>query len=181
MYDPDWPIRTKDQENQGYNIDKSGNAGVEIQQVENTETNQVPQTEIYSVRNRKVFHTLMVSSQINNYSNLSLKNLQAMMTRDGYTATRRALRIHADICEVQNCPTCKFEIEARGYQFSPTNILNTTLLTNEIHTRPLITKKTVSFAQGTNFNVQANSAILDFKRINQAWAASTSLLETNLI
>ena len=93
------------------------------------------------------------------------------MTRNGYAATRRALRIHADICKVQNCPTCKFEIEARGYQYSPTNILNTTLITNEIHTRPLITKKTVSFAQDTIFHVQANSAILDFKKLNQAWEA----------
>ena len=63
------------------------------------------------------------------------------MTRVGYAATRRALRIHAGICKVQNCPTCKFEIEARGYQFSPTNILNTTLITDEIHTKQLITKK----------------------------------------
>ena len=179
--DPDWPIRTKDQEDQGYEIHKSGNAGVETQQVVNTETNQVPQTEIYSLRSRKVFHTMLVSSQINNYSNLSLKNLQATMTRDGYTATRRALRIHADICEVQNCPVCKFEIEARGYKYNPTNILNTTLITNEVHARPLFRKKTVSFAQGTIFNVQANSAILDFKRLNQAWASSSSLLETNLL
>ena len=88
------------------------------------------------------------------------------MTRDGYAATRRALRIHASICKVQNCPTCKFEIESRGYQFSPTNILNTTIIKDEIHTKQLITKKSVSFAQGTNFNVQANSAILDFKKIN---------------
>ena len=100
------------------------------------------------------------------------------MTRDGYAATRRTLRLHADICKIQNCPTCQFEIDARGYQFNPANILYTTLLTDEIHTKQLITKKSVSFAQGTNFNAQAT---LDFKRINQAWTASISLLETNLI
>ena len=76
IIDPDWPIRSEDQEDQGHSIDKSGNAGVQIQQVEHSQTNQVPQTERYSLRNRKVFHTLLVSSQINNGSNLCLKNLQ---------------------------------------------------------------------------------------------------------
>merc|ERR1712030_21392 len=170
------------QEDQGHRIDESANSSVQVDQIEHSQAVQEPQTEIkYSLRNRKVYHTLVVNGQTNNYSKLCLKNLQAIMTRDGYSATRRALRSHASICEVQNCPTCKFEIESRGYQFSPTNILNTTLIKNEIHTKQLITKKSVSFAQGTNFSVQANSAILDFKRINQAWTASTSLLETNLI
>ena len=181
IVDPDWPIRTSDQEYQGSKIDETGNAHVQNQQIEHSETDQKPQTERYSLRNRKIYHTLLVSSRTNNYSNLCLKNLQASMTRDGYAATRRALRLHADICKIQNCPTCQFEIDARGYQFNPANILNTTLLTDEINTKQLLTKKSVSFAQGTNFNAQANSAILDFKRINQAWTASTSLLETNLI
>ena len=141
IIDPDWPIRSENQEDQGHSIDKSGNARVQIQQIEHSQANQVPQTEKYSLRNRKVYNTLLISSQTNNYSNLCLKNLQAIMTRDGYAATRRALRIHAGICKVQNCPTCKFEIESRGYQFSPTNILNTTLIKDEIHTKQLITNK----------------------------------------
>ena len=62
------------------------------------------------------------------------------MTRSGHGAIRRALRIHADICKIQNCTTCQFEIEARGYKFNPANILNTTLLKDEIHAKQLITK-----------------------------------------
>ena len=62
-----------------------------------------------------------------------------------------------------------------------TKTQNTTLLKDEIQTKQLITKKSVSFAQGTNFRAQANSAILDLRKINQAWTASTSLIETNLI
>ena len=104
------------------------------------------------------------------------------MTREGYTATRKALRSHADICDLQNCSICTFEIEARGYKYCPTNISNTSLITNEVHTRPLNrTKKIVSFAKGTIFHVQANSALLNFTRIHQARAASSSLIETNLL
>ena len=103
------------------------------------------------------------------------------MTRDEYAATRKALRTHASICKVQSCPTCKFEVESRGYLFSPTNMLNTTLIKDQTHTKQSTTKKSVSFARDTSFNVHSNSAILNFKKLNQAWTASTSLLETNLI
>ena len=51
--DPDWPIRSEDQEDQGHSIDKSGNAGVQIQQVKHSQTNQVRQTETYSLRIEK--------------------------------------------------------------------------------------------------------------------------------
>ena len=103
------------------------------------------------------------------------------MTRDEFAAARKALRTHASICNVQSCPTCKFEVESRGYKFSPTNILYTTLIKDDIHTKQLITKKSVSFAKDTSFRVQSNSAIINFIKINQAWISSTSLIETNLI
>ena len=79
IIDPDWPIRTSDQEYQGSKIDETGNAHIQNQQIENSETDQKPQTERYSLRNRKICHTLLVSSRTNNYSNLCLKNLQGWL------------------------------------------------------------------------------------------------------
>ena len=182
MHVPDRSIRPYDQEYDGDNINERSYAGIEVEKVENTETNQITQPEIYSLRNRKVYNTMLVSNQINNYSNLSIKNLQATMTRDGYTATRKALRSHADICDLPNCYICTFGIEARGYKYCPTNISNTSLISNDIIAKPLHkTKKVVSFAKDTIFNFQANSALLNFTKLHQALAASSSLLETNML
>ena len=104
------------------------------------------------------------------------------MTRDGYTATRKALRSHADICDLPNCYICTFGIEARGYKYSPTNISNTSLISNDVIAKPLHKKKkVVSFAKDTIFNFQANSALLNFTKLHQAMAASSSLLETNML
>ena len=103
------------------------------------------------------------------------------MTRDGYKAIRKALLVHADICELQNCPVCIFEIEARGYKYSPTNLSNTSLISSDVIAKPLHKTKKVSFARETVFNLQANSALFDFKRMHQALAASTSLIETHML
>ena len=133
VHAPDRSVRPYDQEYDGDNINEGSYAGVEVEKGENTETDQITQPEIYSLRNRKVYSTMLVSNQLNNFSNLSIKNLQAIMTREGYTATRKALRSHADICDLQNCYICTFGIEARGYKYCPTNISNTSLVTNDVH------------------------------------------------
>ena len=139
IVNPDWPEGSANQEDQSNEINESANSSIQFQQIKDSQTDQ---TEIkYSLRNRKVYNTLVVNSQTSNYNQLCLKNLQAIMTRDEYAAARKALRTHASICNVQSCPTCKFEVESRGYKFSPTNILNTTLIKDDIHTKQLITKK----------------------------------------
>ena len=50
IIDPDCPIRSNDQEYQGSSIDEAGNAQVQIQKIEHSETDQKPQTERYKLR-----------------------------------------------------------------------------------------------------------------------------------
>ena len=182
IVNPDWPLGSANPEDQSNVINESANSSIQFQQIKDSQTDQVPQTEIkYSLRNRKVYSTLVVNNQTMNYNQLSLKNLQAISTRDEYSATRKALRTHAGLCKVQGCPTCNFEVETRGYKYNPTNILYTSLVKDDIHTKRSITKKSVSFAKDTIFRTQSNSAVINLIKLNQAWISSTSLIETNLI
>ena len=92
ILNPDWPQGTEGQEYKGSQVDESTNSSKQFPQIEDSHADQVPQAAIkYSLRNREVYSTLVVSSKTSNYSKLCLKNLQAIMTRDGYAATRRAL------------------------------------------------------------------------------------------
>ena len=124
----------------------------------------------------------MVSNKHTNFSHLSIKNLQGIMTRDLYKATRKALRDHNSICELEKCYICDFSVEAKSFTFCPTNIRNTSLVSNDVLTRPLYSKrKIVSFAKDTIFHYQVNSATLNYIRVQQSTAANCSLLETNLL
>ena len=107
------------------------------------EADQISKPEIYNLRNRKVYSTMLVSHTQNkcsthtNYSNLSIKKLQGIMTREGYNATKKALRSHAAICDLQQCYICTFNVEAKSYKYCPTNISNTSLVENDVLTKPL--------------------------------------------
>ena len=101
--------------------------------------------------------------------------MQGIMTRDLY-------KYHNTICDLEKCYICDFSIEAKSYTFCPTNIRNTSLVTNDVLTRPLNSKrKVVSFAKDTIFHYQVNSATLNYTRVQQSTAANCSLLETNLL
>ena len=110
------------------------------------------------------------------------KNLQGIITRQGYNATKKALRGHAAICELQQCCICTINEKAKNYKYCPTNIYNTSLIENDISTKPLHrTKKAVSFAKDTTFKFQANSAFINYAKIHKSMAACCSLVETNML
>ena len=58
IIDPDWPKGSANQEDQGRRIDENTNSSIQVDQIEHSQADQVPQTAIkYSLRNRKVYHT----------------------------------------------------------------------------------------------------------------------------
>ena len=182
MHIPDMPGRLNDNENDGDNIDEGSYCSTDVEKGESTQGDQICKPAIYSLRNRTVYSMLVVSNKHTNFSHLSIKNLQGIMTRDLYKATRKALRDHNSICDLENCYICDFSIEAKSYTFCPTNIRNTSLVTNDVLTRTLNSKKkVVSFAKDTIFHYQVNSATLNYTRVQQSTAANCSLLETNLL
>ena len=180
ILNPDWPQGTEGQEYKGSQVDESTNSSKQFPQIEDSHTDQEPKPAIkYSLRNREIYSTLIINSKT--ITKLCLKNLQAIGTRDEYAAAKKALRTHSSICQVPSCLTCKFELESRDYLYSPTNMSHTTLIKDQSNTNQSTIKKSVSFARDTSFTVQSNSSTLNLKKLNQAWNASTSLLETNLI
>ena len=94
MHIPDMPGRLNDNENDGENIDEGSYCSTDVEKGETTQGDQVCQPEIYRLRNRAVYSMLLVSNKHTNFSHLSIKNLQGIMTRDLYKATRKALRDH---------------------------------------------------------------------------------------
>ena len=147
MHVPDRSDRLYDQDYDGDNINEGSYASVDVEKGENTEADQITKPEIYSLRNQKVYSMMLVSNKHTNFSNLSIKNLQDIMTREGYRATKKALRSHAAICDLENCYICTFGVEAKSYKYCPTNISNTLLVEKDVLTKPLNrTKKVVSFA-----------------------------------
>ena len=118
----------------------------------------------------------------NFYSNLSIGNVQGIIDRAAYNATKHALRGHNAICELVTCHICDFSKEANNYAFSPTNIKNTSLVSKNITTKTLNNQhKTVHFDESTVFKHQVANVSINFTRVQQAVAAVCSLLETNLL
>ena len=77
IVNPDWPLGSTNPEDQSNEIHENANSSIEFQQIENPQINQVPQAEIkYSLRNRKVYSTLVVNNQTKNYNQLSLKTFK---------------------------------------------------------------------------------------------------------
>ena len=104
------------------------------------------------------------------------------MDRAGYNAAKNALRGHNAICDMATCHICDFYKEATQYSFSPTNIKNTSSVSENITTKTLNKQtKTVHFEKSTNFKHQVNNVSINFTRIQQSVAAACSLLETNLL
>ena len=174
--------RLDDNEHDSDHIEEGSYGGDNGETEESTHGDQMSQPAIYRLRNRTVYSMLVTSIKQTNYSNLSISNLQGSMTREGYKAIRKALRSHNAICDLENCYICDFSIEAKSYSFCPTNIKNTSLVTENVLTKKLNRqKKVVRFEKDTVFHYQVNSATLNYTRVQQSIAANCSLLETNLL
>ena len=160
-----------------YNTDE-GSAGIG----DSSQGQEIAQPARYKLRNRNIYCMSLCKQKPKSDSNLSIGNLQVIMDRAGYNATKNALRGHNAICELVTCHICDFNKEANNYNFSPTNIKNTSLVQENITTKTLNKQtKTVHFEKSTNFKHQVNNVTINFTRVQQAVAAVCSLLETNLL
>ena len=182
MHAPDGTSRSDQDYQDSDNVDEGsydvGNVGVG----DSSHGKEITKPAIYTLRNRSIYCMSISRHKPKYYSNLSIGNLQVIMDRAGYNATKNALRGHNAICDLVTCHICDFNKEAKNYSFSPTNIKNTSLVSENITTKTLNKRtKTVHFEKSTNFNHQVNNVSINFTRIQQSVAAACSLLETNLL